>query len=214
MRYCAGYFLILALNTIPHPPHPLFIGAASHIVFPLSFFTCAAIWHIKMAGIVDYYRLLGLEKDASEEEIKRAYKRLVALYHPDKAGELSPKAREEFSEVVILLNKAKEILLDPVKRAEYDRMLGGEVAEGVIVGEVKRGVREEIMAVMGRLEKVLSKLQKEEGLMEFQILGIEAAEGEQKEVEMVLETEELSEEEPEPQEAIVVAEVMDEGEEK
>ncbi|RLF75619.1 MAG: hypothetical protein DRN42_02535 [Thermoplasmata archaeon] len=167
-----------------------------------------------MAGIVDYYRLLGLEKDASEEEIKRAYKRLVALYHPDKAGELSPKAREEFSEVVILLNKAKEILLDPVKRAEYDRMLGGEVAEGIIVGEVKRGVREEIMAVMGRLEKVLSKLQKEEGLMEFQILGIEAAEGEQKEVEMVLETEELSEEEPEPQEAIVVAEVMDEGEEK
>lgn len=166
----------------------------------------------EMAGIVNYYKLLGLEKDAPEDEIKRAYRRLVALYHPDRAGDVSPRVREEFSEVVILLNRAKEILLDPVKRSEYDRMLDEGAAEGVIVGEVKRGIREEIISVMGRLERVLSKLQKEgEDIMVFEIVGIEGGGKEGREVEMVLETEELSEEEPE--EAILVAEAANEGEE-
>lgn len=167
--------------------------------------------NLEMTEIVDYYRLLGLERNASEEEIKRAYRRLVALYHPDRAGELSPEVREEFAEVMILLNKAKEILLDPVKRSEYDRMLEGEVSEGVIVGEVKRGVREEILNVMGRLEKLLSRLQRDgEGLMEFQIVDIETDSEDMREVEMVLEAEELTEEEP--QEAVVVAEAKEERE--
>ncbi|HIE33463.1 MAG TPA: J domain-containing protein [Thermodesulfobacteriaceae bacterium] len=65
----------------------------------------------------DLYEILGVSPDASEEEIKRAYRRLARKYHPD----LHPgdkKAEERFKEI----NEAYEILSDPQKRAEYDRL--------------------------------------------------------------------------------------------
>ncbi len=65
----------------------------------------------------DLYEILGVSPDASEEEIKRAYRRLARKYHPD----LHPgdkEAEERFKEI----NEAYEILSDPQKRAEYDRL--------------------------------------------------------------------------------------------
>ena len=68
-----------------------------------------------MADKKNYYEVLGVKKDATEEEIKAAYKKLVKQYHPD----LHPgdnTAAEKFKEI----NEANEVLSDKQKRAAYD----------------------------------------------------------------------------------------------
>jgi DnaJ-class molecular chaperone len=62
------------------------------------------------------YEILGISKDADADEIKRAYRKMVQLYHPDKAGD-TPENTERFAQIC----KAYEILSDPEKRALYDR---------------------------------------------------------------------------------------------
>jgi curved DNA-binding protein len=71
----------------------------------------------------DYYKVLGVERGASEKEIKTAYRRLAQQHHPDKnLGD--KRAEEKFKEI----NEAYEVLSDAQKRAKYDR-LGASYAE-------------------------------------------------------------------------------------
>jgi molecular chaperone DnaJ len=66
----------------------------------------------------DYYEVLGVNKNASEPEIKKAYRRLAMKYHPDRnAGDTSPDAEQNFKEA----KEAYEILSDPQKRSAYDQ---------------------------------------------------------------------------------------------
>jgi curved DNA-binding protein len=65
----------------------------------------------------DYYKILGVEKSASTDEIKRAYRKLARKYHPDVNKE-DPNAETKFKEI----NEASQVLLDPEKRKAYDQM--------------------------------------------------------------------------------------------
>jgi curved DNA-binding protein len=67
----------------------------------------------------DYYATLGVPRDASAEDIKRAYRKLARKYHPDVSKD--PKAETRFKE----LGEAYEVLKDPTKRAAYDRLGAG-----------------------------------------------------------------------------------------
>ena len=64
----------------------------------------------------NYYKILEVEEDASEEEIKLAYRRLAKKYHPD-LNKSDPKAKEKF----IQLHEAYDTLSDPQKRKIYDQ---------------------------------------------------------------------------------------------
>ncbi|MFO7791872.1 MAG: molecular chaperone DnaJ [Candidatus Saliniplasma sp.] len=65
----------------------------------------------------DYYDILGVDKDASKSEIKKAYRKKAKRYHPDKNPDDPDKAREKFKEV----SEAYEVLADEDKRRRYDR---------------------------------------------------------------------------------------------
>jgi curved DNA-binding protein CbpA len=67
----------------------------------------------------DYYAILGVQATASDEEMKRAYRRLALRHHPDR-NPGNPRAEERFKEI----SEAYAVLMDPARRREYDRLRG------------------------------------------------------------------------------------------
>jgi DnaJ-class molecular chaperone len=65
----------------------------------------------------DYYKILGVPKNASQDEIKRAYRKLAAKHHPDRQGS-DTKASKRFTDI----GEAYEVLKDPEKRKLYDKV--------------------------------------------------------------------------------------------
>ena len=64
----------------------------------------------------DYYEILGVSKEATPEEIRKAYKRLALKWHPDKHVDDKKEAEEKFKEIA----EAYSVLSDPDKKREYD----------------------------------------------------------------------------------------------
>ncbi|MCX6893911.1 MAG: DnaJ domain-containing protein, partial [Verrucomicrobia bacterium] len=65
----------------------------------------------------DYYSTLGIARDASDADIKKAFRKLARKYHPDVAKDKA-SAEARFKEI----NEANEVLSDPEKRGKYDRL--------------------------------------------------------------------------------------------
>src|SRR3954471_3444285 len=66
--------------------------------------------------MADYYEVLGVAKTAADDEIKKSYRKLAMIYHPDRNGG-SKEAEEKFKAIT----EAYDVLRDPQKRAAYDR---------------------------------------------------------------------------------------------
>src|SRR6184192_3242051 len=77
----------------------------------------------------DYYEVLGVERGATDEEVKRSYRKLAIKFHPDKNPD-DPHAEEKFKE----LGEAYDVPMDDHKRAAYDRYGHAAFAQGGIGG--------------------------------------------------------------------------------
>lgn len=66
-------------------------------------------------AFIDYYKVLGIDRSATQADIRKAYRRLAKQYHPD-INKDNPQAQERFQEI----NEANEVLSDPEKRKKYD----------------------------------------------------------------------------------------------
>ena len=75
-----------------------------------------------MSNERDYYKVLGVPRSASQEEIRTKFRRLALEYHPDRNKD--PSAEGKFKEI----NSAYQVLSDPQKRAQYDRF--GHMGDG------------------------------------------------------------------------------------
>ena len=69
----------------------------------------------------DYYKLLGVSKDATKEEISKAYKKLALKYHPDRQAGKTEKEKKDAEETFKKLSEAYEVLSDDSKRQQYDQ---------------------------------------------------------------------------------------------
>ncbi len=82
----------------------------------------------------DYYDILGVDEDASDKEIKKAYRKKAMEYHPDRNPD-DPEAEQKFKEA----SEAYEVLSDPEKRQRYDQFGHDGVDSGAGGGRRGRG---------------------------------------------------------------------------
>ena len=77
--------------------------------------------------MTDHYKTLGVSKNATQEEIKKAYRKLAVQYHPDKTGN-DPVLEGKFKEI----NEAYETLSDQKKREKYESNVSPKMIESMI----------------------------------------------------------------------------------
>mgnify|MGYP001817651867 CR=1 FL=1 len=80
-----------------------------------------------LMGGEDLYMILRVTRKSTLTELRKAYRKRALMYHPDRNRNVSEITRETINEEMRKLNKAKEVLFDPVKRSVYDRWLEGSI---------------------------------------------------------------------------------------
>lgn len=91
----------------------------------------------------DYYKILGIPKDATDDEIKKAYRKLAIQYHPDRQQDKSEEERVAAEEKFKEIAEAYEVLSDKEKRAEYDNpMREFNFSGGIDFDEIVRRFRQ------------------------------------------------------------------------
>jgi DnaJ family protein C protein 3 len=75
---------------------------------------------LKRSKTKDYYKVLGLTRDADEVQIKAAYRKMVKIHHPDKAHKLGI-TKEDAEKKMAAVNEAYEVLSDPELKMRFDR---------------------------------------------------------------------------------------------
>ncbi len=73
--------------------------------------------------LTDHYQVIGVPRSSNQQELKKAYRMMAGKYHPDRALIGGEMGEEELSDMMALLNEAKEVLLNPVRRNMYDAWL-------------------------------------------------------------------------------------------
>ena len=78
---------------------------------------------------LDYYRLLGVSRQATADDVKRAFHRAATIYHPDAHRDAAPEVQDCLKKIFKRINEAYRILSDFGKRKQYDALLdrGGQV---------------------------------------------------------------------------------------
>ncbi len=100
-------------------PYSFVIAPAVVLVHPWTGFGASLLSTRMSSEFKDYYASLGVARDASEQDIKKAFRKLAMKYHPDHAsGAEQVGAEAKFKEI----NEANEVLSDPEKRKKYDRL--------------------------------------------------------------------------------------------
>ena len=128
--------------------------------------------------MTDHYRILGVDRDASQEEIKRAYRRLAREYHPD-ANPDDPAAEERFKQIT----HAYDVLSDPAKRRNFDTF-GDEKAQSPGFGDIG-GISDLFSAFFGGVGGTRGPSNRgSDVLAEVELTLEEAAEGTEREVEV------------------------------
>ena len=93
----------------------------------------------------DYYRILGVPRDASDDRIKKAYRKLAMKYHPDRNPDKQKWANEKFKEI----NEAYGVLGDPEKKRQYDQFgTVGNIAD-IFSSNATRSTFEDVMGDFG-----------------------------------------------------------------
>ena len=89
---------------------------------------------LKISKRKDLYKILGIERSASSDDIKRAYRKLALKHHPDRHSQAEPEIREEEEKKFKEVSSAYTVLSDPRKKSRYDNghdldELGGDMGK-------------------------------------------------------------------------------------
>lgn len=114
----------------------------------------------KIASL-NYYDILGINRGATEEEIKKAYFNLARRFHPDRFGrEISPTWRDKINEIFDRLTKAYKTLIDREARRKYDLSLAGAVEEKSAAAKAETKFRQgRTLFNQGRFEEAVILLE-------------------------------------------------------